>query len=170
MLGQDRLRSLQDALYSQPVEEGRDQVKPRVGAVIVPLLVGAIADGVLSFSPQTYRSEPMVGLPPAVVLEAVETGLSDGTIDPALTLVEAGQEGLTVDEGEDGQTSQLILIHTKRDAKMELDRLVADLAVATETAPRLNPAVQLTAQITRLEEILALREEIIAQISGALMI
>lgn len=136
--------------------------------VLAPLTIGIVTYFVLINQPQILQSEAVIGLPPETIINFVETGLADDTLDPALSLAEAGGEGLSVSQGPNPQSSALVLISPDRDGRAALDGLVDDIVASVQAGAIITPRGELVSRIARIEETLVLRAGIIARLQAAL--
>lgn len=117
--------------------------------VVVPLLIGALAFGMVSMQPHSYRSEAVLTLPAAVISPLEEPGLS-------------------ITQDTNTGTTQLVLAGPDPDVTMRLTAIISGIELAIEAGELPDARGELLDQIAVLDQSMALRDGIIARITTAL--
>ncbi|HWJ88267.1 MAG TPA: hypothetical protein VNS12_09370 [Pelagibacterium sp.] len=119
--------------------------------VVVPLLIGVLAFGMVSMQPHSYRSEAVLTLPAAVISPLGDT-----------------EPGLSITQDTNTGTTQLVLAGPDPDVTMRLTAIISGIELAIEAGELPDARGELLDQIAVLDQSMALRDGIIARITTAL--
>lgn len=140
--------------------------------LILPVVLGALAFVVLTNQPRVFVSDVILDIPASEILDTVEIGLADGTVDPALAPAKSGSVGLEVVENEESRSSQITLTYTDPVAFTAFGRLIADLTNGPLAYSREYAAARsreyAAAGVERLEHTLSIRNAVIMRLETAL--